>query len=328
MLDSLGTLGSPEERRSNSDSPVTPPTAVAKASTTATSHTPMTARERRPTNEPRRCIRAAVGARCLAVRRLTRDSLPAVSTSADDDLFAASRGGTPAGGADLGSASLPPLAARMRPRSLEEVRGQGDVLRPGSPLRRLIDGSAGAAGPLSAIIWGPPGTGKTTLAHLVATAEGRRFEELSAVTAGVKDVRAVLDRAARERDLYDRQTVLFLDEIHRFTKAQQDALLPGVESRLVILVAATTENPSFSVIAPLLSRSMLITLATAGRRRARRGAHRGARAGPRAGGRADPRARGARPHHPDGRRRRAPGPHRAGGGRGGRAGRGARRTHR
>jgi putative ATPase len=149
----------------------------------------------------------------------------------------------------------------MRPRSLEEVRGQGEVLRPGSPLRRLIEGSSGAAGPLSAIIWGPPGTGKTTLAHLVATAAERRFVELSAVTAGVKDVRAVMDQAARERDLYDRQTVLFLDEIHRFTKAQQDALLPGVENRQVILVAATTENPSFSVIAPLLSRSMLVTLA-------------------------------------------------------------------
>jgi putative ATPase len=148
----------------------------------------------------------------------------------------------------------------MRPRSLDEVRGQSDVLRPGSPLRRLIEGHAGAAGPLSAIIWGPPGTGKTTLAHLVANTAGRRFVELSAVTAGVKDVRAVMEAAARERDMYDRQTVLFLDEIHRFTKAQQDALLPGVENRLVVLVAATTENPSFSVIAPLLSRSMLITL--------------------------------------------------------------------
>ena len=181
-----------------------------------------------------------------------------MGTTADDDLFAASAQTRAAEGG--GEASLPPLAVRMRPRSLEEVRGQADVLRPGSPLRRLIEGSGGAAGPLSAIIWGPPGTGKTTLAHLVATAAERRFVELSAVTAGVKDVRAVMDQAARERDLYDRQTVLFLDEIHRFTKAQQDALLPGVENRQVILVAATTENPSFSVIAPLLSRSMLISL--------------------------------------------------------------------
>lgn len=179
--------------------------------------------------------------------------------SADDDLFAASTAERSRGDG-ASDALLPPLAVRMRPRSLEEVRGQAGVLRAGSPLRRLIEGSGGAAGPLSAIIWGPPGTGKTTLAHLVATAAERRFVELSAVTAGVKDVRAVMEQAARERDMYDRQTVLFLDEIHRFTKAQQDALLPGVENRQVILVAATTENPSFSVIAPLLSRSMLITL--------------------------------------------------------------------
>ncbi len=172
----------------------------------------------------------------------------------EQDLFAA------AGEGARNPAVVPPLAVRMRPRSLEEVRGQGAVLRPGSPLRRLVEGASGSAGPVSAILWGPPGTGKTTLAHLVATAADREFVELSAVTAGVKDVRAVMDRAARTRDLHGRQTVLFLDEIHRFTKAQQDALLPGVENRVVILVAATTENPSFSVISPLLSRSMLITL--------------------------------------------------------------------
>ncbi len=174
------------------------------------------------------------------------------------DLFGAAAQGR---AGDAGpAATMAPLAVRMRPRSLDEVRGQGAVLRPGSPLRRLIEGGGGAAGPLSAILWGPPGTGKTTLAHLVATASDREFVELSAVTAGVKDVRTVMDGAARTRDLYGRQTVLFLDEIHRFTKAQQDALLPGVENRLVVLVAATTENPSFSVIAPLLSRSMLVTL--------------------------------------------------------------------
>src|SRR6476469_2267384 len=190
---------------------------------------------------------------------ITGDSLPSVGTSAGDDLFAASSQAQAAAG-EASQASLPPLAVRMRPASLAQVRGQGDILRPGSPLRRLIEGSGGAAGPISAILWGPPGTGKTTLAHRVATAADREFVELSAVTAGVKDVRAVMEHANRARDMYGRQTVLFLDEIHRFTKAQQDALLPGVENRPVVLVAATTENPSFSVIAPLLSRSMLVTL--------------------------------------------------------------------
>ncbi len=154
-----------------------------------------------------------------------------------------------------------PLAVRMRPRTLDEVVGQQHLLRPGSPLRRLAsDGDLGRAGPASVVLWGPPGTGKTTLAHVLARSGGRRFAELSAVTAGVKDVRRVVDEAREARDLHRRQTVLFLDEIHRFTKAQQDALLPGVENRWVVLVAATTENPNFSVVTPLLSRSLLLTL--------------------------------------------------------------------
>jgi putative ATPase len=154
-----------------------------------------------------------------------------------------------------------PLAVRMRPRSIDEVVGQQHLLGPGSPLRRLAsEEDLGRAGPASVILWGPPGTGKTTLAHVLARSGGRRFAELSAVTAGVKDVRKVMEEARDGRDLYRRQTVLFLDEIHRFTKAQQDALLPGVENRWVVLVAATTENPNFSVVTPLLSRSLLLTL--------------------------------------------------------------------
>lgn len=153
-----------------------------------------------------------------------------------------------------------PLAVRMRPRSLDEVVGQRHLLRPGSPLRVLAGGGDGAAGPVSVILWGPPGTGKTTLAQAIAASSGRRFVELSAVTAGIKDVRTVMQRALDDRDLYGVSTVLFLDEIHRFSKAQQDALLPGVENGWVTLVAATTENPSFSVISPLLSRSLLLTL--------------------------------------------------------------------
>ena len=151
-----------------------------------------------------------------------------------------------------------PLAVRMRPRTLDEVVGQQHLLRAGSPLQVLA--SDGENGAVSVILWGPPGTGKTTIAQAIAQSSGRRFVELSAVTAGIKDVRTVMERALNDRDLYGVSTVLFLDEIHRFTKAQQDALLPGVENGWVTLVAATTENPSFSVISPLLSRSLLLTL--------------------------------------------------------------------
>lgn len=150
-----------------------------------------------------------------------------------------------------------PLAVRMRPRTLDEVVGQQHLLAPGSPLRQLAANNSGA---VSVLLWGPPGTGKTTIAQALAQASGRKFVELSAVTAGIKDVRQVMEKALKERDLFNTQTVLFLDEIHRFSKAQQDSLLPGVENGWVSLVAATTENPAFSVISPLLSRSLLLTL--------------------------------------------------------------------
>ncbi len=156
--------------------------------------------------------------------------------------------------------SRAPLAVRMRPRRLDEIVGQQHLLKPGSPLQVLAGEDRGPAGPSSIILWGPPGTGKTTLAHVIARGVSRKFVELSAITAGVKDVRKVMEEALTDRDLHGRTTVLFLDEIHRFTKAQQDALLPGVENQWVVLVAATTENPSFSVISPLLSRSLLLTL--------------------------------------------------------------------
>jgi putative ATPase len=149
-----------------------------------------------------------------------------------------------------------PLAVRMRPRSLDEVLGQQQLLGPGSPLRRLVEGDA----PMSLILYGPPGTGKTTLATIVSTAGNRRFVQLSALSAGVKDVRAVIDTARRTLEHGGRPTVLFIDEIHRFSKTQQDSLLAAVEARTVTLVAATTENPYFSLVAPLLSRSLLLTL--------------------------------------------------------------------
>jgi putative ATPase len=149
-----------------------------------------------------------------------------------------------------------PLAVRMRPRTLDELVGQDHLLAPGAPLRQLVTGAA----PMSVILWGPPGSGKTTIAHLAAGAGDRRFVALSALSAGVKEVRAVIDAARRERRSGGRPTILFIDEVHRFSKTQQDSLLAAVEDRTVTLLAATTENPYFSVISPLLSRCVLLTL--------------------------------------------------------------------
>ena len=150
-----------------------------------------------------------------------------------------------------------PLAARMRPERVEDVYGQSQLLSDGTPLRRLIDSKD--SGAVSLILWGPPGVGKTTLARLVASTRGSSFKQLSAISAGVKEVREVIDDA-KKNALYGLKTVLFLDEIHRFSKSQQDSLLPSVESGDVQLVAATTENPAFSVIQPLLSRSITLNL--------------------------------------------------------------------
>jgi putative ATPase len=149
-----------------------------------------------------------------------------------------------------------PLAARMRPRSLDQVIGQRHLLGPGSPLRRLVEGDS----PMSLILFGPPGSGKTTLARIVSSATNRRFVQMSALNSGVRDVRAVIEQARVDLHATGRQTVLFIDEIHRFSKTQQDSLLGAVEARTVTLVAATTENPFFSIVSPLMSRSLLLTL--------------------------------------------------------------------
>ncbi|MFP4149656.1 MAG: replication-associated recombination protein A [Nitriliruptoraceae bacterium] len=149
-----------------------------------------------------------------------------------------------------------PLAARLRPRHLDEVVGQRHALGPGKPLRAMLD-----RGDLrSLILWGPPGVGKTSLATVVAAHVDAAWTELSAVTAGVKDVRRVIEEGRSRLELRERRTVLFIDEIHRFNKGQQDALLPGVEAGWVTLIGATTENPFFELNAPLLSRCQLVRL--------------------------------------------------------------------
>jgi putative ATPase len=149
-----------------------------------------------------------------------------------------------------------PLAVRMRPRALDEVVGQQHLLGPRAPLRRLVESDE----PMSLVLYGPPGTGKTTLAHVISLATKRQFVQLSALDSGVKEVRAVISSAKRELTFSGRRTVLFIDEVHRFSKTQQDSLLSAVEDRIVSLIAATTENPFFSVVSPLLSRSLVLAL--------------------------------------------------------------------
>ncbi len=164
---------------------------------------------------------------------------------AADDLFSDA--------ADQRLAARAPLAARLRPRTLDQIIGQQHLIGPGAPLRALIESDRLT----SAILWGPPGTGKTTLASVVAAVTAKHFVPLSAVSAGVKDVREVVDGARRSLGEQGRGTILFLDEVHRFNRAQQDALLPSVEEGLLVLIGATTENPFFQVNAPLLPRSTL-----------------------------------------------------------------------
>jgi putative ATPase len=180
------------------------------------------------------------------------DGLFDMGSSGNEPAGPGGSGGTLAGNTH----SSAPLAVRMRPRTLDELVGQQHLLAAGSPLRRLIEGDQ----PMSLLLWGPPGTGKTTIASIVSQQTDRRFLEVSAVAAGIKEVRAAIDGARNQLARGGPETVLFVDEVHRFTKAQQDALLPGVENRWVIRGAATTENPFFSVISPLLSRSLLLTL--------------------------------------------------------------------
>ena len=194
-----------------------------------------------------------------------------------------------------------PLAARLRPRTIDDVVGQDQLVGPGRPLRRLVEQDRLS----SAIFWGPPGTGKTTLALAVAGTTRRAFEQLSAVTAGVKDVREVIERARQRLGEHDRGTILFLDEIHRFSKSQQDALLPAVEDGTLTLIGATTENPFFEVNPPLRSRSTLFRLEPLSPDAVRTLLGRGL-----AGRGRDGRRRRRRPARRARRRRRPPGAHR------------------
>jgi putative ATPase len=173
-----------------------------------------------------------------------------------DGLFDVPAAGSGGGSLAANTHASAPLAVRMRPRTLDELVGQEQLRAPGAPLRQLIENDQS----MSLLLWGPPGTGKTTIASIVSQQTDRRFVEVSAVSAGVKEVRAAIDSARAQLVATGSETVLFVDEVHRFSKAQQDALLPGVENRWVTLVAATTENPFFSVISPLLSRSLLLRL--------------------------------------------------------------------
>jgi putative ATPase len=154
-----------------------------------------------------------------------------------------------------------PLAVRMRPQKLSEIVGQDQLLTPRSPIRQLIEGGTFEPHPPAVILWGPPGSGKTTLAYLIGKRDDRIFVEVSATSSSVKELREIIENAKAERALTERETVLFVDEVHRFSKTQQDVLLPAVENRTITLVAATAENPSFSIVTPLLSRSILVRLA-------------------------------------------------------------------
>ncbi|MBM3139908.1 MAG: replication-associated recombination protein A [Chloroflexi bacterium] len=181
--------------------------------------------------------------------RRPRDLPPGVQP----DLFA--KGGAP-GAATAAASAAAPLAARMRPRELDELLGQDAIVGPGKPLRRMIERDELT----SIILWGPPGSGKTTLASIVASHTERHFSEISAVNAGVADIRKAIHEARERQRVSGRRTILFVDELHRFNRAQQDALLPHVEAGTVTFIGATTENPSFYVVAPLLSRSRVFRL--------------------------------------------------------------------